>query len=150
MTFVELAILITAASCVVLTGFLVSLMIQARRTIAEAGEMLAKLNAELPSLVAELRYLSHSLHQAIEIVRRAVEPVSELLHAAGEVGQTVQNVHRDVRHSGEHFLSRVAGLGAGIRAAVQRLRKRWRQDGTAHRPTDQCAGDQRKSSVMVQ
>lgn len=149
MTLVELALLIAAVSFAVLTGYLVSLLIQTRRTVAEAGDMLAKLNAELPSLVAELRSLSHSWNQLLATVHLAVELVSELLHAAGEVGHTVQDVHRGIRHSGERLLAHIAGFGTGIKAAVQMLRERWRQGGTIPPPADRRADDQRRESVRV-
>jgi len=50
MTVVDIAVLVAAAAFAVLVGFLVSVLIQVRKTLDEAGKLLAAQSVELPLL----------------------------------------------------------------------------------------------------
>ena len=62
MSLVELAACLGAVAFAVLVGFLVPALIRLHHTAGEAGQLLAKMNADLPALVSDLRSMSHNLN----------------------------------------------------------------------------------------
>ena len=132
MSVVEVAACLAAAAFAVLVGFLVPVLIRLRNTAAQSEQLLAKTNADLPALVSDLRSMSHNLNALTDQMREGVEHASVLLHAVGEVGESVQQVHDVVRGSSGTLLTNVASLVAGVRAATRVMRERYRQEGEPH------------------
>ncbi|MBM4126914.1 MAG: DUF948 domain-containing protein [Nitrospira sp.] len=132
MTFVEIAALLVAVAFAVLVGFLVPVLMQVRKTVAESEQLLVKMNAELPPLVGELRAVSQHVNQLTEQARDGVEHAAVLLHAVGEVGESVQEVHNVVRGSSGTLMTNVASVLAGFKAATQVMRERYRKEGGPH------------------
>ncbi|HWG97110.1 MAG TPA: DUF948 domain-containing protein [Nitrospira sp.] len=132
MTIVEIAALLVAVAFAVLVGYLVPVLMQVRKTVAESEQLLSKMNAEVPALVAELRAMSQNLNDVTNQAREGVEHAAVLLHAVGEVGESVQQVHNVVRGSGGTLLNRVASMIAGFRAASRVVRERMKQEGGTH------------------
>jgi uncharacterized protein YoxC len=67
-----------------------------------------------------------------EQARGAVEHAAVLLHAVGEVGESVQHVHDVVKGSSGSMLTNVASVVAGFKAATQVMKKRFREEGGHH------------------
>lgn len=132
MSLVEVAACLAAAAFAVLVGFLVPVLIRLRNTAAQSEQLLAKMNADLPALVSDLRSMSHNLNALTDQMREGVEHASVLLHAVGEVGESVQQVHDVVRGSSGTLLTNVASLVAGVRAATRVMRERYREEGEPH------------------
>ena len=132
MSLVEVAACLAAAAFAVLVGFLVPVLIRLRNTAAQSEQLLAKMNADLPALVSDLRSMSHNLNALTDQIREGVEHASVLLHAVGEVGESVQQVHDVVRGSSGTLLTNVASLVAGVRAATRVMRERYREEGEPH------------------
>jgi uncharacterized protein YoxC len=132
MTIVEMAAIFVAIAFAVLVGYLVPLLIQLRKTIAESERLLATLHNDLPSLISELRALSQNMNDLTEQARVGVEHAAVLLHAVGEVGESVQHVHDVVRGSSGSMLSNVASVVAGFKAATQVMKERFRGEGGHH------------------
>jgi uncharacterized protein YoxC len=126
---VDVAAILVAISFAVLVGYLVPLLIQIRKTAAEAEQLVTKLNSELPTLVAELRAMSQSLNDVAEHARDGVEHAAVLLHAMGEVGESVNQIHTLVRGSGGSLLANMAGMFAGLKAAKQVVTQRFKGGG---------------------
>ncbi|MFY4727599.1 DUF948 domain-containing protein [Nitrospira sp. BLG_2] len=132
MTIVEIAALLVAVAFAVLVGYLVPVLMQVRKTVAESEQLLSKMNAEIPGLVAELRSMSQNLNDVTNQARDGVEHAAVLLHAVGEVGESVQHVHNVVRGSSGTLLSNVVSMVAGFKAATKVVRERMRQEGGTH------------------
>ena len=132
MTMIEVAAGIGAAAFAVLVGFLVPVLIRLRHTVAQSEQLLAKMHADLPALVSDLRSMSHNFNVLTNQAREGVEHASVLLHAVGEVGESVQQVHNVMRGSSGTLLTNVAGLVAGVRAATRVMRERYREEGEPH------------------
>lgn len=132
MTIVELAAILVAVAFAVLVGYLVPVLIQVRKTVAESEQLLSKMNRDMPALVSELRAMSQNLNDLTEQARGGVEHAATLLHAVGEVGESVQQVHNVVRGSGGTLLTNVASVVAGFKAATQVMRERYRKEGEPH------------------
>ena len=132
MSLVELAACLGAAAFAVLVGFLIPILIRLRNTVTQSEQLLAKMNADLPALVSDLRATSHNLNALTDQVRDGAEHASVLLHAVGEVGESVQQVHDVVRGSSGTLLTNVASLVAGVRAVTRVMRERYRQEGEPH------------------
>ena len=132
MTIVEIAAILVAVAFAVLVGYLVPVLIQIRKTVAESEQLLSKMNTEVPALVTELRAMSQNLNNLTEQARGGVEHASVLLHAVGEVGESVQQVHNVVRGSSGSMLTNVASVVAGFKAATQVMKERFRERGGNH------------------
>jgi uncharacterized protein YoxC len=129
---VEVAAILVAVAFAVLVGYLVPVLIQMRRTIAESSLLLAKMNADLPTLVTELRAMSQNLNDLADQARGGVEHAAVLLHAVGEIGESVQQVHKVVRGSSGSLLTNVTSMVAGFRAATAVVKQRLQQEGGHH------------------
>lgn len=132
MTIVEIAAMLVAVAFAVSVGYLVPLLIQVRKTVAESEQLLAKLNHDLPPLIGELRSMSQNLNDLTEQARGGVEHAAMLLHAVGEVGESVQHVHDVVRGSSGSMLTNMASVVAGFKAATQVMKERFRGEGGHH------------------
>ena len=132
MTIVEIAAILVAIAFAVLVGYLVPVLIQLRKTVAESEQLLAKMNNDLPPLIGELRAMSHNVNGLTEQARGAVEHAAVLLHAVGEVGESVQHVHAVVKGSSGSMLTNVASVVAGFKAATQVMKERFREEGGHH------------------
>jgi uncharacterized protein YoxC len=132
MNAVEIAAILIAVAFAVLVGYLVPLLIQVRKTVAESEQLLSKMNTDMPALVSELRAMSQNLNDLAEQARGGVEHAAVLLHAVGEVGESVQQVHNVVRGSSGALLTNVASVVAGLKAATQVVRERYRREGEPH------------------
>ena len=132
MTIVEISTILIAVAFAVLVGYLIPVLIQARKTVAESERLLSKVNADLPALVGELRSMSQNVNDLADQVRGGVEHAAVLLHAVGEVGESVQQVHNVVRGSSGTLLTNVASMVAGFKAATQVVRERMKHEGEPH------------------
>ena len=132
MTIVEIAAILVAVAFVLLVGFLVPVLIQVRKTVAESEQLLAKMNNDLPPLIGELRAVSHNVNNLTEQARRGVEHATVLLHAVGEVGESVQYVHDVVKGSSGSMLTNMASVVAGFKAATKVMKERFREEGGHH------------------
>jgi len=132
MTIVEMAVMLVAVAFVVLVGYLVPVLIQVRKTVAESERLFATMNHDLPPLIGELRAMSQNLNELTEQARGGVEHAAVLLHAVGEVGESVQHVHDVVRGSSGLLLTNVASVVAGFKAATQVIKERFREEGGHH------------------
>jgi uncharacterized protein YoxC len=132
MTFVEIAAILVAVAFALLVGFLVPVLIQVRKTVAESEQLLAKMNNDLPPLIGELRAVSHKVNDLTEQARMGVEHAAVLLHAVGEVGESVQHVHDVVKGSSGSMLTNMASVVAGFKAATKVMKERFREEGGHH------------------
>ena len=132
MTIIEIAAILVAAAFALLVGFIVPVLIQVRKTVAESEQLLAKMNNDLPPLIGELRAVSHNVNDLTEQARTGVEHAVVLLHAVGEVGESVQQVHEVVKGSSGSMLTNVASVVAGLKAATHVMKERFREEGGHH------------------
>lgn len=132
MTIVEISAILVAVAFAVMVGYLVPVLIQLRKTVADSERLLTTMSAEVPSLVSELRTMSQNLNELADQARSGVEHASVLLHAVGEVGESVQQVHNVVRGSSGTLLTNVASVVAGFKAATQVVRERMKHEGGPH------------------
>jgi uncharacterized protein YoxC len=132
MTIIEIAAILVAAAFALLVGFIVPVLIQVRKTVAESEQLLAKMNNDLPPLIGELRAMSRNVNDLTEQARTGVEHAAVLLHAVGEVGESVQQVHEVVKGSSGSMLTNVASVVAGLKAATKVVKERFREEGGNH------------------
>jgi uncharacterized protein YoxC len=132
MTIIEIAAILVAAAFALLVGFIVPVLIQVRKTVAESEQLLAKMNNDLPPLIGELRAMSHNVNDLTEQARTGVEHAAVLLHAVGEVGESVQQVHEVVKGSSGSMLTNVVSVVAGLKAATKVVKERFREEGGNH------------------
>jgi uncharacterized protein YoxC len=132
MTIIEMAVILVAVAFAILVGYFVPMLIQVRKTVAESEQLLAKMNTDLPPLIGELRAMSHRVNDLTEQARMGVEHAAVLLHAVGEVGESVQQVHNVVKGSSGSMLANMASVVAGVKAATHVMKERFREEGGHH------------------
>jgi uncharacterized protein YoxC len=132
MTIIEMAMILVAVAFAILVGYFVPMLIQVRKTVAESEQLLAKMNTDLPPLIGELRAMSHRVNDLTEQARMGVEHAAVLLHAVGEVGESVQQVHNAVKGSSGSMLANMASVVAGVKAATHVMKERFREEGGHH------------------
>lgn len=132
MTIVELAAVLAAIAFAVFVGYLVPVLIQTYKTVAESQQLLAKMSHDLPPLLGELRAMSQNVNALAEQARGGVQHAAVLLHALGAVGESVQQVHEVVRGSSGTLLTNVASVVAGFKAATRVMKDRFREEGGSH------------------
>ncbi len=126
---VEIAAILVAIAFAVLVGYLVPLLIQVKKTVAESEQLLIRMNSELPLLISELRAMSQNLNDLADQAKGGVEHAAVLLHAVGEVGESVQQVHEMVRGTSGSLLTNLVSMVAGVKAATNVVRERLRKEG---------------------
>jgi uncharacterized protein YoxC len=119
----EIAAVFGALAFAALVGALIPVLIEMKRAIAESGQLLARMNAELPTLIKEIRETTQNLNAVVEFTKDGVEHASVFLHAVGEVGETVHNVTDAVRSRNGLLASVIAGFKAATSAVKNRVRK---------------------------
>lgn len=119
MSLIEVAALIVAVAFAALVGFMVPVLLQARKAVAEVEQSLVRINTELLPLLKEMRATMANLNDLVEQTRDGVDHASVLLHAAGDIGDSIQQVHNLVRGTGGSLLRNVVNMVfAGIQAAT--------------------------------
>ncbi|MGH7207027.1 MAG: DUF948 domain-containing protein [Nitrospiraceae bacterium] len=126
---VEIAALLIATAFAVLVGYLVPMLIQLRKTIAESEQLLAHMSSELPSLVREMRAMTENVNTLVDQARDGVDHAAVFLHAVGDIGDTVQQVHETVRGKSGSLLVNVASMVAGLKAASTIVKERMNKNG---------------------
>ncbi len=125
---IELAVALVAVAFTVLVGFLVPTLVQLRKTVAESQQLVAGLKADVPVILKEVRGLAENVGGIADQARDSVEHASVFLHAVGEVGESVQQVHKAVRGKSTMLLVRLASVLAGVRAASSVVKERAHKD----------------------
>lgn len=125
----EIALCVGAVTFAVLVGWLIPLLIQLRKSVAESEHLLARMNAELPLLLKEIRSATGNMNSLIEHARGGVEHAAVLLHAAGAVGDTIQRVHETVRGGGRSLLVTLVSMAAGFRATTAVVKAHIHREG---------------------
>lgn len=116
--------LIAAVAFAILVGYVTATLIQLRKTLADLHPLLVQLNTELPGLLRDTRQTVANVNAVALEARDGVEHAAVLLHAVGEVGETMQQVHGLVRGRGETLVGRLATLLTGFRAASAVIKNR--------------------------
>ncbi len=130
MSGIEIAALIVAVAFAALVGFMVPVLLQARKAVAEMEQSFIRINTELLPLLKEMRTTMANLNDLVEQTRDGVGHASVLLHAAGEIGDTVQQFHDLVRGTGGSLLRNVVNMVfAGVQAATAVFSGRSRGNG---------------------
>ena len=135
MTFVEMAAILVAVAFAVLVGYLVPILIQARKTVEGSEQLLTRMKNDLLPLIGDLRAMSHRVNDLTEQARMGVEHAAVFLHAIGEVGESVQFVHNAVKGRSGSMLTNMASVVAGVKAATHVMKERFRKEG-GHRNGD--------------
>lgn len=126
---VEIAAVVVAVVFAVLVGYLVPTLIQIKKTVAESEHLLAQMNRDLPTLLTDLRCMTENVNDLADQARGGVEHASVFLHAVGELGDTVQQMHGMLRYKSGNLLVNLASMVAGIKAASAVVKERVRKEG---------------------
>lgn len=130
MSLIEVAALIVAVAFAALVGFLVPVLLQAKKAVAELEQSLLRINTELLPLLTEMRVTMANFNELVEQARDGVDHASVLLHAAGDIGDSIQQVHNMVRGAGGSLLRNVVNMVfAGVQAATSAFGGRAKGNG---------------------
>ena len=124
---IELAAVIIAVALAVLVSFIVPTVIQVRRTATQAEQLLSQVNAELPGILQEIKQTNENVRAMSDQAREGVGRATVLLHAIGDVGETVNQVHGMVRGQSASLAKNVVKLLSGVRAVLLSIKERAQQ-----------------------
>jgi uncharacterized protein YoxC len=122
---IDVSVLMIALAIVALVAYLISTLIQLRKTLVEGEQLLIHLNNEMPAVLQEARLVTQHLNALAQEARQGVEHASVFLHAVGDVGETVQHVHGLISGRGGGLVSRLASVLTGVKAASAVLKERF-------------------------
>jgi uncharacterized protein YoxC len=120
----EVAAIVVAVAVAVCVAYLIPILIQLRRTLEASAQLLAKTNQDIPSLIKEMRGMTETVSRVAERAEDGVEHATGFLHAVGEIGDTVRQVHATVRGGGGTLLVNLASVMAGFKAASTVIKER--------------------------
>lgn len=126
---IEFAVVVIAVAFVVLVGYVVSTLIQIRRTVSQSEQLLSQINDALPGILKEVRQTNKNIQAISTQAREGVERASTLMKAIGDVGQTVTQVHGVVRQRGLAVASNLVRVLLGMRAAATTIKDRVQKEG---------------------
>lgn len=124
---IELAAVIIAVALVVLVGFIVPTVIQVRKTATQAEQLLSQVNAELPGILKEIKQTNENVRAMSDQARGGMGRATVLLHAIGDVGETVNQVHGMIRGQSASLAKNVVKLLGGVRAVLLSIKERAQQ-----------------------
>ena len=126
---VDIAVCVAAVAWAVLVGWLLPLLIQLRKSVAQSEYLLVRMNAELPLLLTEMRAATENLNMLVERARGGIEHATVLLHAAGTLGDTVQRVQETMQGTGRSFLVKLVSMVAGVKATTGVIKTHIHREG---------------------
>jgi uncharacterized protein YoxC len=130
MSILDLAAVIVALAFAALVGFLVPVLLAARKAMAEVERSILRINTELLPLLAEMRATMANLNDLVDKTRASVDQAAGVFRAVGEVGESVRRVHDLICGTGGFLLRRVVNVAAaGLQAIATVFR---RQSNTQH------------------
>lgn len=119
MSGIEIAALIVAVAFAALVGFLIPVLLQAKKAMAEVEQSFIRINTEMLPMLAEIRTTMANFNELVEKTRDGVDHAAVLLHTAGEIGESVRQFHDLVRGTGGTLLRNVVNMVmAGVQAAT--------------------------------
>lgn len=124
---IELAAVIIAVALVVLVGFIVPTVIQVRKTATQAEQLLSQVNAELPGILKEIKQTNENVRAMSDQAHEGMGRATVLLHAIGDVGETVNQVHGMIRGQSASLAKNVVKLLGGVRAVLLSIKERAQQ-----------------------
>ncbi len=124
---IELAAVIIAVALVVLVGFIVPTVIQVRKTASQAEQLLSQINAQLPGILKEVKQTNENVRAMSDQARAGMGRATVLMHAIGDVGETVNQVHGMIRGQSASLAKNVVKLLGGVRAVLLSIKERAQQ-----------------------
>ena len=121
---VDLAVMIIAVAVVVLVGYLVPTILQVKKAANQSERLLIRLNHELPGLLKDVKGTNENIRALTDQARVGVDQATVFLHAVGDVGQTVNQVHQTVRGRGGAMMVGLTSLFAGLKAVRSTVKHR--------------------------
>lgn len=124
---IELAAVIIAVALVVLVSFIIPTVIQVRKTASQAEQLLSQVNTELPGILKEIKQTNENVRAMSDQARQGMGRATVLMHAIGDVGETVNQVHGMIRGQSASLAKNVVKLLGGVRAVLLSIKERTQQ-----------------------
>ncbi len=124
----ELTIVIAIIAFVVLLGALVATIMQIKKTLVQAEQLLDHLNKETPLLLNNLHEISHNVRDLTHQTRLGMTRAMVLVHAIGDIGHTVKTMHRAVLDQGERLLNKFDSIRRVTKSGFEFLHHQDRSD----------------------
>jgi uncharacterized protein YoxC len=108
---------------ILLLVFVVSAIVQIRRTAKSVEDFLKTTQESLNPLLKELRESVERANRVTAGLESSVNDVQHLSKAIGEAGSIINELNKLIRQSGLAFSIKTASLGVGIKTALNVLAK---------------------------
>ena len=114
----DLWIWILTGCAVAVAGSVVYLAVRIGRTAAQAEDLLAKLDRDIPPLMAGLNGVTKEVGAIAERTRSGVDAAAQTAEAVRDVAATIDAVNRAVTLGVSGTTIKTAALAAGIKAGI--------------------------------
>jgi len=115
---VEIVLIIACVILAMLAGFLVPLLIELKRTTAQARQFLERTETQLNATLSEMDDTLKSLRGITDTVNNVTDDIGTLSSSLAEVGVNVRDLFDTVNETVTRLSGNLSGIRAGIRAAV--------------------------------
>jgi uncharacterized protein YoxC len=105
----------------VLTGFIVSFLIELKKTTIAVREFLKTTETVIKPALEELQQTMKSLRNTTDKVNDIADDLQDVSHALRDTGQTIKQVSTVIGGITSATCIKVSGLRAGIRTALELL-----------------------------
>jgi len=124
----ELTIVVAILAFVVLLGALVATIMQIKKTLVQAEQLLGHLNKETPLLLDNLHEISNNVRSVTHQTCEGMTHAMALVHAIGDIGHTVKRMHLAVLDQGERLLNTFDSVKRGIKSGFESTQHQDRYD----------------------
>ncbi len=120
---------ILTLSVVILVVFLIPTAIQVRKTAKEAEKFMSDTNTSLKPVLKELHETLEGFNNISKGIDNAVNDIGSFTKAVRDVGDTASDINRIIKGTGADVAIKAAGIGIGVRTALNVFLKGLRKGG---------------------
>jgi uncharacterized protein YoxC len=114
----QIWLIIIAVSIAALSGYLISLIIELKKTVQSVNEVLRSTEGSLKSALDEVQLTLKSLRSVSDDINEVTSDIKTVSGSVRDVGQNIQRVNTLVNEVTSLTAVRVSGLKAGMKAGL--------------------------------
>ncbi len=114
---IETAALVITLIILVSAGFLISLLIELRKTVRKHNDFISTIEKDVPPVIDELKQTLENLKNVTDDIQSVTGGIRELSGALTDTADNVRQVSRLITTIGTETNATIAGIKTGIRTA---------------------------------
>jgi uncharacterized protein YoxC len=115
---VEIVLIIACVILALLAGFVIPLLIELKRTTAQARTFLERTETQLNATLGEMDETLKSVRGITDTVNNVTDDIGTFSSSLAETGESVRDLFVTLSETMDRLSGNLSGIRAGIRAAV--------------------------------